>query len=349
MDVVPNHTSAEHPYFQDAVAHGPASPYWEFYDRDAGSNPTHYFDWTHLPNLNYDHPEVRRFMLEALAFWVREVGVDGLRVDAVWGIQRRRPEWLDGFLAEMNRIAPDALLIAEASARDPFWFDLGFDAAYDWTDELGRWAWGEALDGVAPIGRAMAEALTNGGRGYHPHALVMRFLNNNDTGARAVTTHGVGFYRAALAMLLTLPGLPCLFTGDEVGAEFEPYATDGPIDWGDRHGLRPYVKELIALRRRTPALHSPAWLPLAVAPAAPCFAYLRRADDPNTPPVVVALNFSAGEVDARVVLPGHLGATGGGLTDLMTNEALAPPVGGVVATTLPAWGARVMVVADDRG
>lgn len=129
MDFVPNHTSVEHPYFQDAEAHGEASSYWEFYDRDPGGNPTHYFDWNHLPNLNYDNPEVQRFMLEAFAYWVREIDVDGFRVDAVWGIKERKPEWIDAFLAEMNRLKPDTLLIAEASARDEFYFERGFDAA----------------------------------------------------------------------------------------------------------------------------------------------------------------------------------------------------------------------------
>ena len=224
MDFVPNHTSVEHPYFQDAAANGQASAYWDYYDRDPGGNPTHYFDWFHLPNLNYDNPEVQRFMLEAFAYWVREFDVDGFRVDAVWGIKERNPEWLDAFLAEMNRIKPDSLLIAEASARDEFYFEQGFDAAYDWTDELGHWAWGDALGGIAPIGEAMVDVLTNGGQGYHDDALVMRFLNNNDTGPRSSPRHGVDFYRVALAMLLTLPGLPCLFTGDEVGAEYQPYA-----------------------------------------------------------------------------------------------------------------------------
>ncbi len=216
MDFVPNHTSVEHPYFQDAEKNRKSSAYWDFYDRDPGGNPTHYFDWFHLPNLNYDNPEVQRFMLEAFTYWVREFDVDGFRVDAVWGIKERQPAWIDAFLAEMNRIKPDTLLIAEASARDKFYFEHGFDAAYDWTDELGHWAWGEALGGIAPIGQAMVDVLTDSGRGYADDALVMRFLNNNDTGARLISSYGLDFYRVALAMLLTLPGLPCLFTGDEV-------------------------------------------------------------------------------------------------------------------------------------
>jgi glycosidase len=362
MDFVPNHTSIEHLYARDAATNGQASAYWDYYDRDPGGNLTHYFNWTHLPNLNYDNPEVARFMMEAFSYWVRELDVDGFRVDAVWGIKERNPEWLTAFLAEMNRIKPDSLLIAEASARDKFYFEQGFDAAYDWTDELGQWAWGDALGGIAPVGEAMTDVLTDGGQGYHQDALVMRFLNNNDTGQRFVSSYGVNFYSTALAMLLTLPGLPCLYTGDEVGAEYQPYSQTGPIDWTDLHGLRDDTKKLIALRRRTPALHSREWLPLSVEPATPLFAYQRRGDggrrlgeradtplssSPPSPLVIVLLNFSGNDVEAAVELPEVTAVSfeGRDLTDLWSGEPVPAAAGGRVTVAMPSWGFRFLTQA----
>jgi cyclomaltodextrinase len=342
MDFVPNHSSDQHPYFQDALEHGESSNYWDFYDRDAGGNPTHYFSWTHLPNLNYANPEVQRFMLEAFAYWVREFDVDGFRIDAVWGIKERNPEWLDRFLAEMNRIKPDTLLIAEASARDEFYTEHGFDAAYDWTDELGQWAWGEAIGGIAPIGEAMVDVLTDGGQGYHPEALVMRFLNNNDTGPRFVTTYGPDFYRAALAMLLTLPGLPCLFTGDEVGAEYQPYETSGPIAWTDHYNLHADVRKLIQIRWHNPALYVGEWQPLTAEPAVPLFTYLRNYERDST--VLVILNFSGDDLEAVVDLPrrtsGRLRVSE--LTDLWSGEAFPPPSQGKLMVPVPGWGFRFL-------
>ncbi|MCC2628945.1 MAG: alpha amylase catalytic region, partial [Thermomicrobiales bacterium] len=362
MDFVPNHTSIEHPYARDATANGQASTHWDYYDRDPGGNPTHYFSWTHLPNLNYDNPEVGRFMMEAFSYWVREFDVDGFRVDAVWGIKERNPEWLTAFLAEMNRIKPDSLLIAEASARDEFYFEQGFDAAYDWTDELGQWAWGDALGGIAPIGEAMVDVLTDGGQGYHEAALVMRFLNNNDTGQRFVSTYGVDFYRIALAMLLTLPGLPCLYTGDEVGAEYQPYSQSGPIDWTDHHRLREDTKKLIALRRGTPALHSREWLPLAVEPATPLFAYQRGGEggrlqgeraatplsaSPPSPLVIVLLNFSGSDIEAVADLPDDTAATLADreLTDLWSGDPIPAPADRRVTVAIPGWGFRFLTRA----
>lgn len=68
MDFVPNHSSEQHPYHQDAEAHGRDSGYYDYYDRDETGETTHYFHWTYLPNLNYDNPEVERWMLEAFSY-----------------------------------------------------------------------------------------------------------------------------------------------------------------------------------------------------------------------------------------------------------------------------------------
>ncbi|HKG25388.1 MAG TPA: alpha-amylase family glycosyl hydrolase [Thermomicrobiales bacterium] len=342
MDFVPNHTSEQHPYFQDAQKNGTASPYYDFYDRNDGGGYTYYFGWTHLPNLNYDNPEVRRFMTEAFTYWVREIGIDGFRVDVAWGIKERRPDYWLEWSAELNRIKPDSLLIAEASARDPFYVANGFDAAYDWTDELGHWAWGDAFGSVAPMGDAMEAVLTNDGVGYPPDSLVFHFLNNNDTGARFVTSYGVDFYRTAAALLLTLPGLPCVYTGDEIGAEYEPYGQIGPIDWTDTRGLRDYFTKLISLRREYPSLHSREWLRVPAEPSLPLFAYLRftRADDP---PMLAVLNFSAEDIDATIAVPKTYRslAEARTMTDLMSDQRLSVTPADF-KVMVPAWGVRIL-------
>lgn len=347
MDIVPNHTSIEHPYYRDADRHGPASTYYSFYDRDEGGQATHYFGWTHLPNLNFDNPEVRRFMTEALMFWVRELDVDGFRLDVAWGIERRCPEFWPEFSAEFKRMKPDGLLIAEASARDPFYVNNGFDAAYDWTDELGVWAWTEVFAGEAPTSSGMIEALTySDGGGYDPNSLIFRFLNNNDTGPRFITTHGIDSYRVASAMLLTLPGLPCVYTGDEVGAEYEPYATDGPIDWTDRHGLRPHFRKLIRLRQELPGLRSRTWTPLMCEPADQILGFT-RSEDAGGSPVLVLLNFSS-EAAVATLPSSELSEAikaSGTMTDLYRGDSVSPGAGVSAGIPMPPWGIRVLTPA----
>jgi glycosidase len=351
MDFVPNHSSAHHPYMEHVAKHGRSSPYYAFYEwHDDGEHFAHYFHWRHLPNLNYDNPEVRGWMTEAFSYWVREFDVDGFRVDAAWGVKLRRPDFWPEWRRELKRIKPDLLLLAEASARDPYYFTHGFDAAYDWTDDLGKWSMEHVFEDQDQIVSRLHAALTNEGRGFHEDALIFRFLDNNDTGPRFITRHGPGMERVAAAMLLTLPGLPCIYTGQEVGAEFEPYKTLVPISWEDRDGLRRYYERLISLRRRFPSLHSRKWEVLPVESEHQVYGYLRggAADDQ---PVLVVLNFSDAPTRAEVKLPErHAGwVRGRGLTDLISGRRVRVTGTGRerLWLDLPGHSAQLLVVEDD--
>jgi glycosidase len=340
LDVVPNHTSHLHPWFQDAEKRGPESPWWDWYDRDSSGNATHYFNWTHLPNLNFGNPDVRQSITESILGWVKDCDVDGFRVDVAWGIKQRCPEFWPEFAAKFRALKPDGLLIAEASARDPWYSRNGFDAAYDWSDALGFWAWDGVFDGDAPISQAIAAALEVDDPGIR----VFHFLNNNDTGARFITRYGVDCYRVALAMLLTLPGLPCLYLGDEVGAEFEPYAADGDINWSDRHHLSPHVQKLVRLRQELSGLASRAWTPLSLEPQESLFGYLRHRDD-GSDPVMVLLNFSDKAAVATIdpTLANGLTADRHSLIDVYNETTVDVPSTGDLLVVMPAWGIRVIV------
>lgn len=352
MDFVPNHSSAQHPYFLSAQAGGPGSPYWDFYDRDEAGEPTHYFDWTHLPNLNYENPEVRQWMIEAFSYWVREFDVDGFRVDVAWGIRQRRPDfWLE-WRKELKRIKPDVLLLAEASARDSYYFDNGYDAAYDWTDALGVWAWKLTWDAqkYRLLAYNLTDALTNRPDGFHPDALVFRFLNNNDTAERFITRHGEDVTRVATALLLTLPGLPCIYTGDELGEEFKPYEDSGPLSWMERvPGLRDYHKQLIALRSALPSLHSRQWTPLQLDASRDqvAYAYLRYHDEFEDP-LLVLLNFSAEPTEMAFSLPEDFSDLSGSgtLQDLLSGERVdSTGTADGLKVAVPGYGIRLLAAA----
>jgi cyclomaltodextrinase / maltogenic alpha-amylase / neopullulanase len=353
MDFVPNHSSAQHPYFLSAKEGGPGSPYWDFYDRDASGEPTHYFDWTHLPNLNYENPEVRNMMIEAFSYWVREFDVDGFRVDACWGVKQRRPDFWPQWRRELKRIKPDLMLLAEASARDPYYFDEGFDVAYDWTDALGKWAWQVMWDTYKYrlLSYNLTDALTNGRNGFHPDALIFRFLNNNDTGERFITRHGEGVTRVATALLLTLPGVPCIYTGDELGEEFKPYENPESLSWFERvPGLREYHKQLIALRTALPSLHSRLWAPLHLEAARDQVAYgYVRYHDEHENPIFVLLNFSETPTELVFSLPEEFTASGNAsLQDLLSGERLTleSAAEGLKKVTVPGYGVRLLSAAN---
>ena len=106
IDVVMNHTSDQHPWFQ-ASRNDPDGPYGDFYvwhDTDEAYSDTRIIfvdteasNWTHdpvrgqyywhrfyshQPDLNFENPAVHDAMIDALTFWL-EMGVDGFRLDAV--------------------------------------------------------------------------------------------------------------------------------------------------------------------------------------------------------------------------------------------------------------------------
>ncbi len=107
IELVVNHTSDQHPWFQAARRAAPGSPEREFYvwsDNDKKYSETRIIfcdtetsNWTwdpvanayywhrffsHQPDLNYDNPQVRRAVMDAMKFWL-DMGVDGLRLDAI--------------------------------------------------------------------------------------------------------------------------------------------------------------------------------------------------------------------------------------------------------------------------
>ncbi len=147
-ELVLNHTSDQHPWFQEA--RDPASPRHDWYvwsetpdkyqetriiftdtevsnwawDRKAGKYYWHRF-FSHQPDLNYDNPEVRQAMKDVMFFWL-DMGVDGLRLDAVPYLYEREgtncenlPETID-FLVELRqaieaRYGPGKIMLAEAN------------------------------------------------------------------------------------------------------------------------------------------------------------------------------------------------------------------------------------------
>ncbi|HYG69300.1 MAG TPA: alpha-amylase family glycosyl hydrolase, partial [Anaeromyxobacteraceae bacterium] len=286
LDFVPNHTSTGHPFYRDAEARGRASPWWSFYERDASGEARWDFDWKHLRQLELDNPAVRRMLADAFAYWVREYDVDGFRVDAAWGLRDRRPDFWPAVVADLRRQKPDLVLVAEASARERYWVESGFDAAYDWTAELGRWAFEHVFDDPGRIGPAIDAALASDAT---PMDRVFRFLDNNDTGERFVTEHGVPFTRVAATLVHTLPGLPVVYTGEEVGAEYEPYEDPPVVAWTDPHGLLPHYRRLATLRESLPALRDGGYRRVRVVGNDAAFAFVRDAGSAGQ--ALVVLNF----------------------------------------------------------
>jgi maltose alpha-D-glucosyltransferase/alpha-amylase len=147
-DLVMNHTSTDHPWFQESRS-SPDSPKRDWYvwsdddtrypevriifidsepsnwtwDPLAGQYYWHRF-FAHQPDLNFDNPEVQEAMLNVLRFWL-DLGIDGFRLDAVPYLYERdgtngenlseTHEYLRRVRAEVDARYPDRVLLAEAN------------------------------------------------------------------------------------------------------------------------------------------------------------------------------------------------------------------------------------------
>lgn len=241
VDMVVNHTSSEHPYFKHALLY-PDSPYREWFrwsetpgplDEWGGTNwhpvPTrdeYYYGFfsSRMPDLNWETPAVREEMKRIATFWLREMGADGFRLDAVRHLMEegertanvpRTHDMLREYAAHIREVDPDAFTIGEV---------------YDSTDVLLAY-YPDQLDAyfAFEVADAILDAVRTGSsagllasvlrlQDAVPNDRWSPFLRNHDQ-TRTLTWLEGNVDRAKLAasLLLTLPGLPFVYYGEEIG------------------------------------------------------------------------------------------------------------------------------------
>ncbi len=109
-DVVPNHCSVQHPWFQQAQASRQSEFFSWFYFKNWPHHYLSFLDFSELPKLNLENPVVADWMIHNLCYWA-SLGFDGYRIDHVTGIP-------DTFLIRLKTVLltinPDFVLIGEA-------------------------------------------------------------------------------------------------------------------------------------------------------------------------------------------------------------------------------------------
>ncbi|HHL53323.1 MAG TPA: alpha-amylase [Flammeovirgaceae bacterium] len=250
MDLVVNHTSSEHPWFKAAVA-DPNSPYRNYYvwadidsirdqiakkeitlDSDnitqwhqATGNEQYYygFFWGGMPDLNYDNPAVREEIKKIGRYWLEEVGVDGFRLDAakhIYPDERAADShaWWIEFGEAMREVKPDVYLVGEvwgdARLVAPYLQGLPSMFNFDFYHNINRIVKNEREDSlIASLIKARQYFAA-----VQPRYLDAVFVNNHDQNRLISNVNGhSGKARLAAAILLTLPDIPYVYYGDEIG------------------------------------------------------------------------------------------------------------------------------------
>lgn len=345
FDMVPNHTSIHHPYALDKINNGQNSSFYDFYQRsdDGAMYSSHYhylpegficYFWKDLVNLNYDNEKVQTWIIDACKYWVKKFDIDGYRFDAVWAVNARCPSFGKRLQLELKSMKPGLLLIAEDKASSGTAFRQGFDAAYDWTKDtnwVSQWSWQYEFDklnnhtifnhpSVVVRKQLLRKALFDN---QDRAGLVLRFLENNDM-HRFISNHSPEITKMAATLLFSLPGLPMLYNGQEIGFKEFPYRS-GPIfkrDTGIRslnHELFDFYKQLISIRQKNSALAAGTMKEVPVDDSG-VVAFSRNS---GSQVVLVLINMAATESAVTLTLPGLLNRHGTTrLRDLVSGDVI---------------------------
>jgi 1,4-alpha-glucan branching enzyme len=323
LDWVANHTAWDNPLVTQ-------HPEWYSTDWRGQFHPTSWNDWSDIIELDYDQPGLRRYMTEALKFWVREAGIDGYRCDVAGYVPL---DFWNRVRAELDAIKP-VFMLAEWQATDLH--QDAFDATYAWD-----W-YNAALDA------------TTGGKGvgalrgfYSTHenawprsAMRMTFVSNHDKNSWDGTEFeqfGPGL-EAATVLSVVGTGLPLIYNGQEAGnAKRLAFFDKDPIAWRE-HPRGELYRRLFELKKQTTALWNGQW-------GAP------MQDVPNTAPADV-LSFVRMDERGKVLAVFNFsprpqsvsltdGPYAGTYRDFATGREHDVDSGTKLA--LPPWGYRVLV------
>ncbi|RPI25701.1 MAG: glycoside hydrolase family 13 protein [Chloroflexota bacterium] len=220
LDGVFNHCGAEFAPFQDLVQHGTASPYRGWFivrSYPITQVPLSYLTCggaAYLPKLNHAYRPVQEFILKVARYWIDEFGIDGWRLDVPFKIPL---DFWREFRQVVREAHPQAYLVGEI-----------------WR-EAGPWIQGDIFHGVTNYrlrellldycltnildGEDFAFETGILAKAHGPNrAAMLNLLGSHDT-ARIMTLLRGDFNRlkVALTYLMTTPGVPLVYYGDEVG------------------------------------------------------------------------------------------------------------------------------------
>ena len=264
LDLVLNHSSSLHPWFVDSTV--PTSPLRNWYVwseepldwkrpfggaaatwHEATENNYYYgIFWSGMPDLNYTSAAVRAEMTDIGRFWLEDVGIAGYRLDAVRYIVETGPDglqdtpatmvWWEEFSGAMHATQPEALLIGEAWASNSIAARYhvagkGLDMTFDF-DLMEAIVAGLLAEEPADIENVLCSFAGQ----FPTDSGDATFLSNHDLTRLASRVKGRQELLSLGAMLLfTLPGMPVIYYGQEIGMSNGPLLKDEhkrlPMQW----------------------------------------------------------------------------------------------------------------------
>ena len=286
LDGVFNHASSGLFFFHDILENGPHSPWVDWFKITdwplapyTGDLPANYEGWAcnrALPVFNHDNPEVREYIMEIGEYWLK-FGIDGWRLDVPFEI--KTPGFWEEFRDRIKAINPEAYIVGEVWGDSREWLDgTQFDGVmnYLFTAPTVAFTAGDrvVLEQVQtrdyqpypPLFAAEYAVKIQELLQLYPWEIQLTQLNllaSHDT-ARLITIAGDDQASVELStlLLLTFPGAPSIYYGDEVGlpGAIDPDSRRGfPLEAHWNQEILKTHRQLIALRHKYPALRTGAY------------------------------------------------------------------------------------------
>jgi len=365
VDLVLNHSSVEHPWFVAAADSDPvyadwyiwadtypgyAGPFGQTVWHSEGDRFYYALFWEGMPDLNLANPEVTAEVTDIARFWLENAGVDGFRIDAAKHFiedgedQESTPATLAWLEAFQQALPDDALVVGEVWSPSQVvgrYIPAALDMAFEFDLAFAT------IQGIIGGSAKLIADTLDRVVGVYPNGQYAVFLSNHDQ-ERVMSQLGTSPVKARLAatLLLTYPGVPFVYYGEEVGMSGRkpdprlrtpmPWNDDAPglgfttgEPWedpqsgsttanvadqtGDPTSLLSLYRDLIHLRNDSPALRYGDTITLETGSRS-VLAYLRTIGDDHA---LVVVNLSIGDVEEYgLTLPG------GGPTDPVELAAL---------------------------
>lgn len=244
LDWVANHTAWDNELVEK-------HPEWYAKDYKGDFRPTPWWDWSDIIDLDYNKSGVRKYMTEALKYWVKEADIDGYRCDVAGFVPL---DFWNNVRKELDAIKP-VFMLGEWESRDLHAKAFDMTYAWDWNEKLHNICMGKADVNQLYIYYSWNE------RFFPKNSIRMTFVSNHDKNSWEGTMYeqfGEGL-EAAIALSVVGDGMPLIYNGQEAGntKRLEFFEKD-PIHWKE-HEIGNLYKKLFALLKSNTALWHAKW------------------------------------------------------------------------------------------
>lgn len=239
IDWVPNHSSWDN----TLVYTHP-----DYYKKDSSGKMISPFDWTDVVQFDYNNPELRKYMLNVMKWWLSETNIDGFRCDVAHMIP---VDFWNHARTELDKIKK-ILFLAESD--QPFLHEKAFDVSYDWKFHhlMNDIAKGKKNANSIEKHFAWVDSI------YPDNSYLMQFTSNHDENSWAGTEYerlGQGAKTFAV-LAATVPGMMMIYNGQEAGFNRRlKFFEKDSIDW-KKNEMQDFYSKLMSLRETNHALYN---------------------------------------------------------------------------------------------